>query len=163
MSSNRATVINVPNALKAKVGGGMAALNADAVARAEAALKELAGNFSKWLSDEIAKLESARSAIHRQGLTAQTTEALYLRAHDLKGLGATYEYPLVSRLAGSLCKLLDDPQRRFSAPMLLVDAHIDAIKAAVRDEIRDVEHPIGRVLTAELESRVRQYLGAAAA
>ncbi|MDP8917044.1 MAG: Hpt domain-containing protein [Pseudomonadota bacterium] len=158
--SGRATVINVPNALKAKVGGGLAALNADAIAAAEAALKELAGNFSQWLDDEIVKLETARSAIRAQGLTLQTTEALYLRAHDLKGLGATYEFPLVSRIAGSLCKLIDDPQKRLTAPMVLVDAHIDAIKAAVRGDIRDEDHPVGRVLCAELESRVREHTDA---
>jgi hypothetical protein len=155
----KATVINVPNALKAKVGGGLSALNADAIAAAEAALKELSGNFSQWLNDEIVKLEAARTAIRAQGLTPLTTESLYLRAHDLKGLGSTYDYPLVSRIAGSLCKLIDDPQKRLSAPMLLVDAHIDAIKAAVRGEIREVEHPVGRVLCAELEANVAAHTG----
>ena len=159
MSAMKATVINVPNALKAKVGGGLAALNANAIAAAEAALKELSGNFAQWLNDEVTKLEAARANVRTQGLTPQTTEALYLRAHDLKGLGATYEYPLVSRIAGSLCKLIDEPETRLTAPMVLVDAHIDAIKAAVRDEIRDEEHPVGRLLCAELELRVRAHTG----
>jgi len=157
----KATVINVPNALKAKVGGGLAALNADAVAAAEAALKELSGNFSQWLDDEIVKLEAARAAVRAEGLTPRTTETLYRRAHDLKGLGATYEFPLVSRIAGSLCKLIDDQASRLTAPMPLVDAHIDAIKAAVRDGVRSTEHPVGRVLCAELEARVNA-LGQAA-
>lgn len=159
MSVMKATVINVPNALKAKVGGGLAALNADAVAKAEAAIRELSSNFAQWLADEVAKLEAARTAIRAQALTAQTAEGLYLRAHDLKGLGATYEYPLVSRIAGSLCKLIDDPEKRASAPMPLIDAHIDAIKAAVRDQIRDAEHPVGRVLCAELEAQVEAQVG----
>jgi hypothetical protein len=42
--------------------------------------------------------------------------------------------------------------------MFLVDAHIDAIKAAVRDEIRTETHPVGKVLIAELESRVEQFI-----
>lgn len=156
----KATVINVPNALRAKVGGGVAALNADAIAAAEAAVKALSGNFAQWLDDEIVKLDAARSGIRVEGLTVQTAETLYFRAHDLKGLGSTYEFPLVSRIAGSLCKLIDDPVTRVNAPMPLVDAHIDAIKAAVRDQIRDAEHPVGRALCAELEARVQAYTSA---
>lgn len=162
MNSSRGTMINVPNALKARVGAGMGALNADAVAAAEAALKSLSSNFAQWLADEVARLEAARTAVRQQGLTPQTAEALYFRAHDLKGLGATYEYPLVGRIAGSLCRLLDEPDKRVQAPMSLIDAHIDAIRAAVRGEIRDVNHPVGRVLAAELEATVDGHLGLAA-
>jgi hypothetical protein len=153
-------MINVPNALKARVGGG--ALNADAVAKAEAALKALSANFAQWLADEIDRLEAARQRLRQEGLTPQATEGLYFRAHDLKGLGATYEYPLVGRIAGSLCKLLDDPNKRSAPPMTLIDAHIDAIRAAVRDEIREDDHPIGRVLAAELEAKVQTQLDLAA-
>ncbi|HEX8569367.1 MAG TPA: Hpt domain-containing protein [Caulobacteraceae bacterium] len=161
MSSQKATVIPVPNNLKAKMGG-LGALDASAIAKAEAAMQALSANFGQWLNDEVAKLEGARAAIKANGLTKETAEALYFRAHDLKGLGTTYEFPLVTKLAGSLCRLIDDPAQRTTAPMVLVDAHIDAIKAMVRDGIRDPEHPVGRVLTNELEGRVKQHLAAAA-
>jgi hypothetical protein len=152
-----AEVIQVPNMLKLKVGG-RGGIDMTAIAKAEAALKSLSGNFAQWLDDEIVKLEAARQEVRAQGLTAQTVETLYLRAHDLKGLGATYEFPLITRLAASLCKLIDDPATRLSAPLFLVDAHIDAIKACVRDDIRVDTHPIGKVLAAELEDRVTEYL-----
>ena len=161
MSSQKATVIPVPNNLKAKMGG-LAALDAAAIAKAEAAMQALSANFGQWLNDEVAKLEGARANIKANGLTKETAEALYFRAHDLKGLGTTYEFPLVTKLAASLCKLIDDPAARHTAPVMLIDAHIDAIKAMVRDGIRDPEHPVGRVLAAELESKVRQHLAAAA-
>ena len=157
-NSNPAQMIQPPNALKAKLGGGRFTLDADAVARAEAALKSLSGQFSQWLQDELAKLDAARAEVKAQGLTTATAEVLYMRAHDLKGLGATYEFPLVTRLAGSLCKLIDSPETRLSAPLALVDAHIDAIKAAVRDDIKTDEHPLGKALAEELESRVSTYL-----
>jgi chemotaxis protein histidine kinase CheA len=160
MSSQKATVIPVPNSLKAKMGG-LAALDASAIAKAEAAMQALSSNFVQWLNDEVAKLEASRTAIKTQGLNKETAEALYFRAHDLKGLGTTYEFPLVTKLAASLCRLIDDPSKRDTAPMILVDAHIDGIKAMVRDGIRDPEHPVGRVLAAELEGRVKQHLATA--
>ena len=91
-------------------------------------------------------------------MTRQTADRLYLHAHDLKGLGATYEFPLITRIAGSLCKLMDDQESRVASPMFLIDAHIDAVRAAVRDQIRDTNHPVGRVLAEELERRVLAYL-----
>ncbi|HEV7228935.1 Hpt domain-containing protein [Brevundimonas sp.] len=156
--SNPAQVINPPNTLRLKVGGGFGAIDARAIAKAEEALAAMAGQFSQWLQDELDKLEAARAAIKAQGLTAETAEQLYFRAHDLKGLGGTYQYPLVTRIAGSLCKLLDDANKRLSAPMILVDAHIDAIKAVVRDRIQTDEHPVGKALVEALEVRTAEHL-----
>jgi len=147
-------VIQAPNTLRLKVGGRLGGIDPAAIAKAEAALKSLSGNFAEWLNDELVKLDAARQRIRSEGLTVETAEGLYLRAHDLKGLGATYEFPLVTRIAGSLCKLIDDPETRLEAPMFLVDAHIDGIKASVRGNIRSEDHPVGRKLVEELEDRV---------
>lgn len=157
MSDNPSVqVIQSPNMLRLKVGGRLGGIDASAIAKAEAALKSLSGNFGEWLNDEVAKLEKARERVRAEGVTRETTESLYMRAHDLKGLGATYEFPLVTRIAGSLCRLIDDPETRENAPMFLVDAHIDAIKAAVRDGIKTDTHPTGRMLAEALEAQVAQ-------
>ena len=150
-------MIQVPNTLRLKVGGRLGGIDPAAIAKAEAALKSLSGNFAEWLQDEVTKLEAARQRVRTEGLTPEASENLYLRAHDLKGLGATYEYPLVTRIAGSLCKLIDDPTKRAEAPLKLVDAHIDAIKAAVKGGIQTDSHPTGRVLVQELEEQVRAF------
>jgi hypothetical protein len=42
--------------------------------------------------------------------------------------------------------------------LLIIDAHIDAIKAAVRANIRDDSHPVGKTLAEELEANVKQFL-----
>jgi len=141
-----------------KVGGGFGGIDANAIAKAEEALKAMSSQFGQWLQDEIVKLEQAQTAIREAGYTPETAEALYYRAHDLKGLGSTYQYPLVTRLAGSLCKLLDDQQKRMAAPLVLLDAHIDAIRAVVRDQIQTDEHPTGRILAETLEARVSAHL-----
>jgi len=151
-------MIQAPNALRLKVGGGrLGAIDPAAIAKAEAALKNLSGNFSQWLNDEITKLEAARQTVRTEGATPENMESLYLRAHDLKGLGATYGFPLITRIAALLCRLIDDKAKRLSAPVALIDAHIDAIKAAVRDDIKTEDHPIGKILVEELEKRIRDF------
>lgn len=155
---NPAQIIPPSNALRLKAGGGFAGIDASAVAKAEEALKSLSSQFAQWLEDEISKLEAARAAVGAQGYTRATAETLYMRAHDLKGLGSTYEYPIVTRIAGSLCKMTDDEEKRMKAPLFLIDAHIDAIRAAVRDKIKDETHPVGAALAQELEGQVRDHL-----
>lgn len=153
---NPGQVIPASNALKLKVGGRFGALDPAAIAKAEAALKSLSGNFGQWLQDEVTKLENARARVKTEGVTADTMEFLYLRAHDLKGLGTTYEFPLVTRIGASLCKLIDDKDKRLTASMALIDAHIDGIRAAVRDGIKTDDHPVGKVLVTELERMVTE-------
>jgi hypothetical protein len=155
--SNPPQVIRPPNPLRAKVGG-FGGIDADAIAKAEAALKAMSAQFGQWLNDEIAKLDQAQADIRAKGYTPETAEGLYFRAHDLKGLGATYQYPLVTRIAGSLCRMMDDADKRMQAPAALLDAHIDAIRAVVRDEIQTDEHPTGRALAETLEARVAEHL-----
>jgi len=141
-----------------KFGG----LDASAIARAEAALKSLSSNFGEWMNDELAKLEAARDRIRAEGFTAETAENLYFRAHDLKGLGSTYEFPLVTRIAGSLCRILHDPATRLGAPLGLVESHIEAIGNAVRAQIRTDSDPTGRAMAEDLEGQVARLMQAAA-
>ena len=146
--SKPAEFIQPPNTLRLKVGGaGFGGIHAAAIARGEAALKDPSRQFG----------DAARGEVRTKGATGGTHKELYMRAHDLKGLGATYEFPIVTRIAASLCKLTDD-HARMQAPLFLIDAHIDAIKAMVRDNIREDTHPVGRVLVTELGSRTAEHL-----
>lgn len=131
--SNDVEFITPPNTLRAKMGSGFKGFSSDAVAKAEAALADMSGEFEAWLAEEVVKLDAADAALRQTGDVndPKLVEGLYLRAHDLKGLGATYGYPLVSRIAGSLCMLIDNPEARAKAPRKLLHAHVDAIKAAV--------------------------------
>ncbi len=157
--SNPAQVIRPPNMLRMKVGGGFGGIDAKAIAKAEEALAAMSSQFGQWLEDEITKLDKAQNDIRAEGYTPATAEQLYFRAHDLKGLGATYQFPIVTRIAASLCKMMDDQDKRMRAPIVLVDAHIDAIRACVRGNIQTDDHPTGRALVQTLEERVSEHLG----
>ena len=153
-------VFAAPIALRDRLGPRFGRIDADAIAKAEAALKGLSSQFSQWLQDEIAKLDASREAVRTDGATRATFDNLYTRAHDLKGLGATYEFPLVTRIAASMCKLLGEGDTRHTTPLALVDAHINAIRAAVRDNIRDSDDPVGAALVGELERLTADYVAA---
>lgn len=127
-----------------------------AVSRAEQALQSLSGHFQDWLEDEVTRMQEARLAARAAQWTDASLEPLLGAAHDVKGLGATYDYPLATLIAASLCRLIETPEGKAAARAApsLVEAHVDAIRAAARDHIQTSEHPVGRILLRELETRV---------
>jgi hypothetical protein len=142
--SQQNPVIQAPG-LRLKLGGRLGAIDPSAIAKAEAALKSLSGNFAQWLSDEITKLDAARGRVREEGVNAETMEGLYLRVH---------EFPLITTISASLCRLIDDKDKRLSIDMAVVDAHIEAIKTAVREDIKTEDQPQGRQMLDELERKV---------
>ena len=128
------------------------------VARAEAALDRLSTHFTPWMHEEVGLLTAAHVRVQDEGFNRDTGEGLNNQAHEVKGLASTFGFPVVTHIAGSLCKLIEDPDTRLRAPLFLVDAHIAAIAAALRAGIRDLDHPTSRALIGELQARVRETL-----
>jgi hypothetical protein len=149
--------ISPPNRLKAKLGHRIGGFDAAAIARAEAALASMSDQFAGWLDEELVKLEAAHRLVNATGTGEEELEDFYRRSHDLKGLGTTYGFPIVSQFAASLCKLIDSPEARAKAPKKILDAHVSAIVAAVKQGIKDSDHPIGKALLVELQSQVGRY------
>jgi hypothetical protein len=154
--TNSVQVIQPQRTLRDKIGRAPA-IDANALARAEAALKSLFGQLQTSMEDEAYKLDEARNVARAAGWTEEALSEVFVRAHDAKGMGTTYEYPLVTRIAGSLCRFIETPEQRAVARenISIVEAHVDAIKAAVRSGIRTDEDPTGRTIAVELETRVR--------
>jgi len=160
-ASRDCEIIHVPNTLARKVGPNFKIAGLAAVAKAERAMNTLAANFGEWLEQEVAGLEQARATLKQAGLTVEVGQRLSTKALDLKGLGTTYDHPLVGRIGASLFKLLDEVAPA-AVPLALIDAHVDAARAIVRDQIRDADHPVGLALVTELERRVRETSAKAA-
>lgn len=128
----------------------------EAVARADDTLRTMGESMQQWLGADVERLHEARLLAEQSGWAASALESLAAAAHDLKGMGATYGYPLASHLAASLCRLIETDAGKAAAreEPALVHAHVDAVRALLRDEIKTEEHPLGRAVLRELEVRV---------
>lgn len=116
--------------------GKAATLDLGAIARAEKALASLAGEFSAWMRNEVKVLDAAREIVRERGLDDETRAALFRAVHDIKGEAATFGYPIAGLIAGSLCRVLDDIDGNGDIPLLVVDRHVDAIRAIVREDVK---------------------------
>ncbi|HSM94712.1 MAG TPA: hypothetical protein VLT91_01620 [Rhizomicrobium sp.] len=149
-------IFTPPNILKAKVGCAGIGIDSAALQRAEAVMEDLKSEFAAWMNADIAKLGYSRDA-YAAHPGVGTKGQLFRASHDLKGQALTFEHPVVARMAASLCKLLDGTP---NTPLLLIDAHVNAIRILVRQNVRDESDPTTNAVAAELEAQVRELQAA---
>ncbi len=130
----------------------------DPVARAEAALAQLSGEFATWMHAECERLEAARREVGRQGFTKKTHDELFRAAHDIKGEAATFGFPAVAGVADSLCRLLEHTPDMTRIPLALVDQHVDAVRAIAREHARTDLAEIASALTRRLREVTDEFL-----
>jgi len=148
-----------PNMLKAKVGGGTGGPDMAAMERAEQALTDLQSEFAGWIAEDVRALTAARAAYATRPEHG-ARETLLRTAHDIKGQAATFNYPLIARVAASLSRLVDEQPRGTALPLQLVDAHVDAIMVIHKSNLQHSGDETAQALCAELDGRVNEVLKA---
>ena len=153
-------VIVPPNRLKKaveRIKPG-AKIDFDPVARAEAALAELADDFSVWMDQECIRLDAARNAIKATGITPGNRDVLFRAAHDMKGQAATFGFPQVAPVADSLCRLIEHVPDTIRMPLALVDQHVDAIRAITHKNTRGDGNKYAAQLAEKLRHVTDEFL-----
>jgi HPt (histidine-containing phosphotransfer) domain-containing protein len=153
-------VISPPHNLRTAISKSSAALDADddPVARAERALAQLSSEFSGWMHAECERLDMARRDVKQQGFTKKTREALFHAAHDIKGEAATLGFPWTAQLADSLCRLIEHTPDMTRIPIALVEQHVDAIRAVVRESARTDVAELAAALNGKLREVTDEFL-----
>ena len=145
-----------PNMLKARVGGRFVGIDMAAIRRAETAVAELAPELADWISADITVLANAYLAFKddpERRMRARLKDA----AERLRVEAINFDFPLIVRVATSLCTLLKADLRE--TPATLVEAHVSAIRViSKQNNMRDSEDPLANVLAAELEGQVKQCI-----
>lgn len=137
--------------------GSQAALMA--VKRADEAMEKLSVNFEGWMRAEVARLKIARKDALTHGLRGEALEGLFSVSHDLKGQAATLGYPFAADVCGSLCRLIEYSEGIAHPPQGLVEQHVDAVAAMVRENAKGPDHPKASILARKLADVTDDYLG----
>jgi chemotaxis protein histidine kinase CheA len=130
----------------------------DPIARAEEALAAISGDFATWMNDECERLDVARRKVRSDGLSKSTRQELFLAAHDIKGDSSTLGFPEVAPAAESLCRLLEHTPNLAKIPLAIVDQHVDAVRAIVREYSRRDISMIASALTRKLRAVTDEFL-----
>ena len=152
-------VISPPNKLRMAVSAvAEKESDDDPVARAEQALLQLAGEFSSWMHSECDRLDLARNEVTARGFNKATRDALFHAAHDIKGEAATFGFPTVAAPADSLCRLIEHTPDMTRIPVALVNQHVDAVRAIIRENARPDVAATADVLTTRLRQVTDEFL-----
>ena len=130
----------------------------DPIARAEKALAELSGEFGSWMDQECERLDKARQTVSSSGFNKANKDALFHAAHDIKGQAATLGYPAVASAADSLCRLIEYTPDAMRIPVMLVDQHVDAVRAIYREYARSDAEDLAALLTKRLREVTDEFL-----
>lgn len=153
-----ALIISAPNPLRDRIGvTGSGPIDTAAIARAEAAIKELSVEFDDWMKEEIENLMVIYEDVQKHGLTENYGKKLYLVAHDMRGQAETLGYPLIGRYCASMCKLFDAVIDISLIPLHAVESHIGAISVAINGMIKDQEDDTANAVLSRLEKEVLAF------
>ena len=133
----------------------------DPVKRAEAALQILSAHFDDWMLDEVRSMFETRDAWAAVDYCEGEEKRAFHRAvHDIKVQSTTLGFPLATQVAASLCTLIERIERRDLLPIEMIDKHVDAIRAIVREKAKDENDRIGARLAAALVDLATAYVEA---
>jgi hypothetical protein len=130
-------------------------------ARGAKAVAEASGAYRDVLGPQTVRLLALASG----PLDAGTLAAAWSVAHDLKGQGGAFDFPLVTQIAGSTCKLIEALQRRPDAAAgdrarLAVSLHAQALALVHAKDLRGAQEEVGPRLLASLDALSQRTLGA---
>jgi len=148
-------VIRVPNMLKKKVGAGRG-INPEALEAAERAVAEMKPEFETWSGEDLVEMQALfASACSDEAGRSEHLAELFRRAHNLKGDGGTFEYPLITRIAGSLSGFLEELERPDARDLEVIKAHLDALAVVIGQKISGDGGEMGKVLVEQLQAAVQ--------
>jgi len=130
----------------------------DPVARAEQALAGLSGEFKGWMLAEADRLSAAYATIRKDGFTPKTSDELFRAAHDIKGDAATFGYFYAGAVADSLCRVIEHAPDLNQVPAQLIEHHVNAIQAIVRDHTKFEATKVATELNRRLRRVADEYL-----
>ena len=153
------------NRLKEKAASGSGGatgpgtISAEALAEAEKVFQSMADDYPDWVQGHLDRMESHyQRCIGRPELRPRLFKGLNDIAHDLKGQGGTFGYPLVTVIADSLYNFSRPREIFGDEQVALVRAHLDAIRTVVHQRIKGDGGEIGRELVLAMQMAIRKFV-----
>jgi DNA-binding response OmpR family regulator len=155
-------LFKLPNLLKQKMGVLHARMPfempTEILAEAEEKLERESQGFLDWaktfLDDLSEKVTKARADVANRASHLADVNRI---AHELRGQGGTFGYPLITLFAKSLYETTEYPCREDDANLEICRAHIDTLRAVIREKIEGDGGAIGRQLLTSLHQAIAKH------
>jgi chemotaxis protein histidine kinase CheA len=143
--------INPPNTLREKTAEGPK-VDAEALLRAEQAIARLSGDYLELVEHDLDRLQAAFDAFRREPAEwRRNAEAVFQVAHDIKGQGGSFDFPLMTIIGDSLCRLLERISSGGPEVVDVIAVHIEAMRLVISQRMTGNGGPAGTKLLRGLE------------
>jgi len=123
-------------------------------------VQKLEVSYSEWVKDDIEEIEKTMNALVASGgQDPDAIKTLYRVVFDTKGQGGSFGYPLLTRVAGSLAEFLMERNELDGFGLEVAGAHVSAMRAVIRENVRDDGGKTGVELVQSLEALVAKARG----
>lgn len=165
MASNKPVIVRFyrfQNRLKEKTAGlapGNTGISREAMEAAEKALTKMSEDYPDWVSGLVVKLQEQHGrCVDSPEMRHDCFEEINHIAHDMKGQGGTFGYPLITSFADSLYGFTVKRSGEITDNQIeLVKSHLDAMRAVIKGRVSGDGGEIGKKLTDSLNEAIDQY------
>ncbi|MFN3462046.1 MAG: response regulator [Oceanibaculum sp.] len=160
-------IFRLPNRVKDKVlalGGSLeGGIDPSLLRAAEQQIQKMESDYADWVRDYARQLQAQHEiAVKDPGMAWKPLREMNQIAHELRGQGSTFGYPLITTFGRSLYEYtaLDKDTTGVSPELLeLIKAHIDGLRAVIADKVKGDGGAIGKELVRMLQIAVKKYKG----
>jgi chemotaxis protein histidine kinase CheA len=149
------------NVLKEKTagtGGGPITIDPKALEAANAALQKMAEDYPDWVIKHVEELRTHHARCVDTPTDRRRRFAMMREiAHDMKGQGGTFGYPLITTFATSLYDCVGPRSGTSDDHIEIVKSHIDSMAAVIKDRVKGNGGEIGKALTQGLKDAIERY------
>ena len=157
----QAQFVKPPKQLVDKTGKGIPGAGAKALKKAEEAAKKHTArvDYKAIAQESLDQINSSLKQLLDDPASREAEKRIYELAHNLKGEGASFGYPAVSRVADLLCRVTEKPGQKSPRRLKVIRVQIDSLKAMVRENVKGSPQGIALEVIQALGTLVEKYLG----
>lgn len=144
---------------KARPNGG---LTLEEMEKGEAAaISRLKLGHGRELTQEVDALAAlAREILQDPASANDKINSVLIRAQSVRVLAATFDQPLLSEVADSLCVMIDSHEMTCDKMLQLIQLHVDTIRLVISQKMTDAEAPEWQQMFKMLESAIQKAAAA---
>jgi CheY-like chemotaxis protein len=143
-----------PNALRGQIDFDPLVIQA-----AESRIKDLVGDYAVWVRNYLDTMGRAYKALCAQDDDPkQHIFAINQIAHELRGQGGIFDYPLLTSFGKSLYQATLEIRGPITESRLkLIEAHVDALRVVFNKRVHGSGGKVGAELLKDIERAVKKY------
>lgn len=162
MSGEKPQFIQPPSQLKDKVSVTHDGVDLEALEQAEKLIAGMQDSYLEWVEEDLAKLQSLYDAAEKAegDDRRKLLDGIFAVAHDVKGQGGSFDYPLMTVIGNQLCRFIEKQEGEVKAShMAVVKVHIDALRVVISQRMSGDGGKTGDGLVRGLNAAVAKTMG----